>query len=646
MLFASSRLATALGGAACLFLSLGTEVAASGLQANLRRPASVSYRGRGNCPELCSVSGPNPANWTGYHDVKQLAACKETIFYHMGIYDMLDDTSKPHGITACTSNGNTKQLGVDIPADAPAVQTVSNASFTLGRWDDNAPHGVDLRALSKQMRKFLGNGYTAPDNRPLIMFAQTVSSTAGLYMGKGVQIQSTAGDALLAMENALYASNNTGGSIALQLCEPGYTSDHVFGFIATSNTSFTPVQQALQSWVNATCLTFNSTQEIASPASFTTRLVLASSNGTFLTNATSGTNGTYSGSKIRRAIRGGRTLNRRDDCTTIQVASGDSCGSLATKCGITAAEFTTYNPSSTLCGSLVPLEHVCCSAGDMPDFTPKPNADGSCATYTVQPDENCSGIGAANSLTNDQIESFNTDTWAWSGCADVQKYAVICLSTGSPPMPATVVGYECGPQKPGTTEPSGGSSDIASLNPCPLNACCDVWGQCGITDEYCTDTGTGNPGTAAPNTNGCISNCGTDIVQGAAPSEFISLAYYEGYGMDRACLYQDARQIDTSKFTHLHFAFGVLSADYEVTTGDVLSTYEFEAFKKLTSVHKVLSFGGWAFSTDPATYSIFRNGVTAANRLTMATNIANFIIANDLDGVDIDWEYPGVSTTT
>lgn len=56
-----------------------------------------------------------------------------------------------------------------------------------------------------------------------------------------------------------------------------------------------------------------------------------------------------------------------------------------------------------------------------------------------------------------------------------------------------------------------------------------------------------------------------------------------------------------------------------------------------------MSFGGWDFSTNPDTYNIFCQGVTDANRETMATNIANFIIDNNLDGVDIDWEYPGVS---
>jgi hypothetical protein len=213
-------------------------------------------------------------------------------------------------------------------------------------------------------------------------------------------------------------------------------------------------------------------------------------------------------------------------------------------------------------------------------------------------------------------------------------------------MPAPLANAVCGPQKPGTAVPASGTGDVSSLNPCPLNACCDVWGQCGITAEFCTDTNTGAPGTAKPGTNGCISNCGTSVVKSGAPASVINLAYYEGYGLARPCLNQDVRQIDTTKFSHLHFAFGVLSADYSVSTGDDLSTYEFDAFTQLTGVKKVLSFGGWAFSTDPTTYNIFRTGVTSANRLTMATNIANFINQHNLDGVDIDWEYPGVSKLT
>jgi len=133
-----------------------------------------------------------------------------------------------------------------------------------------------------------------------------------------------------------------------------------------------------------------------------------------------------------------------------------------------------------------------------------------------------------------------------------------------------------------------------------------------------------------------------NIVTSSPPSVYRSIAYFEGYNLGRDCLYQDARQVDTTAYTHLHFGFGTLTSDYQVETGDVLSSYEFKAFTEVVGPARVFSIGGWTFSTDPSTYMIFREGVTAANRDTMSTNIANFIIANNLDGIDIDWEYPGV----
>lgn len=42
-------------------------------------------------------------------------------------------------------------------------------------------------------------------------------------------------------------------------------------------------------------------------------------------------------------------------------------------------------------------------------------------------------------------------------------------------MPAADPGAVCGPTVPGTVAPAAGVG-IATLNPCPLNACCDIWG--------------------------------------------------------------------------------------------------------------------------------------------------------------------------
>jgi hypothetical protein len=128
-----------------------------------------------------------------------------------------------------------------------------------------------------------------------------------------------------------------------------------------------------------------------------------------------------------------------------------------------------------------------------------------------------------------------------------------------------------------------------------------------------------------------------------------TVAYFEGYGLDRPCLYQDAMQIDPTAYTNLHFGFGLLNPDYSVDAtfgGDPLSAFEFTQFLRLEGPLKILSFGGWTFSTSPSTYMIFREGVTPANVVTMATSMANFINENGLDGIDIDWEYPGVSASS
>jgi hypothetical protein len=56
--------------------------------------------------------------------------------------------------------------------------------------------------------------------------------------------------------------------------------------------------------------------------------------------------------------------------------------------------------------------------------------------------------------------------------------------------------------------------NLADLNLCKLNACCNIWGQCSMTAEFCTKSQlkTGAPGTAALGKNSYISHCGTDII--------------------------------------------------------------------------------------------------------------------------------------
>jgi GH18 family chitinase len=100
----------------------------------------------------------------------------------------------------------------------------------------------------------------------------------------------------------------------------------------------------------------------------------------------------------------------------------------------------------------------------------------------------------------------------------------------------------------------------------------------------------------------------------------------------------DVGNIDSSKYTHIHFAFAVLTEDYQVSLGEL--TGSFNSFKVQIGYKRIIDFGGWTFSTDSGTYHFFRNGISAENRQTMATNIANFVNDHGLDGVVLDIEYP------
>lgn len=207
----------------------------------------------------------------------------------------------------------------------------------------------------------------------------------------------------------------------------------------------------------------------------------------------------------------------------------------------------------------------------------------------------------------------------------------------------------CGPTKPGT--PSTyveDNTNLTNMNPCPLNACCNVWGQCGINGEFCLKLGGGllsAPGTSLYK-NGCVSNCGTKIVQSSSgPSTYARVGYYESWNFNCECLTMKAENSNPGgRYTHMHWAFaGINANNWTVNLNDTFK--QWSGFKG-QPLKRVVSFGGWGYSTEPATYDVLRQAMSPTNRDTFAANIAKFLTDEGLDGVDFDWEYPGVSRTS
>ncbi|EEP79268.1 conserved hypothetical protein [Uncinocarpus reesii 1704] len=599
-----------------------------------------SYNGQyaDNCPSLCADAGPNPANWTNIHHLRDLKRSDHTVLCDFNLQNSVADPNTILTIGACvTSQGQTyeaaaspdvrqqqsqQNLVVAKSCGAKAVKTAfipQVGSSTSSKEPGAALQPAHVAEATRQLALFVDR---SAECGATILFAKHKSAVVGLY--SGAQVTKHAARCFLDAFAEKQASS-------LQICQPAGAALTV-GVVSAGFVDLPEVQDAVKSWNNGLCL-----DGTIPTATLSMDVLVSTVDKSFNTiaNVSTISHGNITTREEPRA------LSPRGECRTVEVHGGDSCASLASRCGIPGNDLAKYNPQKNLCSTLKPKQHVCCNAGTLPDFRPQPQPDGTCNTYKVNSGDGCFDVAEAHYLQVQDIENFNKKTWGWAGCAHLQSGQLICLSKGMPPMPAPIQGVTCGPQVPGTKKPSDGTA-LADLNPCPLNACCDVWGFCGTTPEFCTESpaDTGAPGTAKPGTNGCISNCGIDIVNNdKAPDQLKTIGYFEAFGRKRVCLRMSVTEIPANKYSHIHFAFATITSSFDVDISDVQD--QFRKFVKMSGFKKILSFGGWTFSTEPGTFQRFRDATKQEHRATFVNNLVNFMSGQNLDGLDFDWEYPG-----
>lgn len=98
------------------------------------------------------------------------------------------------------------------------------------------------------------------------------------------------------------------------------------------------------------------------------------------------------------------------------------------------------------------------------------------------------------------------------------------------------------------------------------------------------------------------------------PDQVKRIGYFESWNLQRPCLHMDISKLEgNSYYTHVHWSFANVTLNtWEVDVSGAQS--QFEGLLKLTGIKRILSFGGWGFSTSPYTFQVFRNGVKDGNR--------------------------------
>ncbi|KAK4233824.1 hypothetical protein C8A03DRAFT_47714 [Achaetomium macrosporum] len=595
-----------------------------------------------DCPLPCDVDYANVHKWTPYYSVSRLHRCERPMLLHFSVLLPLDDPRTDVLIRSCTLGRDPASAGdrsisnaTSMPIDNPKLGTgLFQASETSGALVFTASggraSGQEALALLDGMKDFFD---TTDNCDETFLFAYHKQTVAGMHIGAGLG-KRTVASVLQFAAGRLRAGDSVANQTVAQICSGGRGAETVFGLSVDTTGDIAGVQRTVLAWSRGDCADGNDrgppqTHETLAIKVFDIASApLTDDDGTVIIRPRNWS--------ANHAWQRAATLGKRATCAYIRVEAGDRCASLTAKWGIRGADFAKYNPKPNLCTTLQPGDYVCCSAGDpysepKPE-APKPTPDGSCAVHFILNTDTCEQLGKRFGLTEAQIESFNKGkTWGWTECRTMLAGYNMCLSIGSAPLP----------RRNGWTNTSIPMTD---LNPCPLKACCSNWGHCGPFPAHCDIHAPpgGGPGVKLPGFDStCVSSCGNGIKQNSGPpANFSRIGYYESWNMNRDCLWLKAENANADwSYTHIHWGFAEIDPEtWTVVLKDPHN--QWQSFKNLHLVKRIVSFGGWAYSTEPATYNIIRQAIIA-NRETLATNVAKFVMDEGIDGVDIDWEYPG-----
>ncbi|KAL4982471.1 glycoside hydrolase [Aspergillus falconensis] len=175
----------------------------------------------------------------------------------------------------------------------------------------------------------------------------------------------------------------------------------------------------------------------------------------------------------------------------------------------------------------------------------------------------------------------------------------------------------------------GFGPEWATSSKCPLNVCCSEFGFCGTTKEFC--------GNKTVKHDTCDKKTATlDRVVG----------YYEAWASRRPCNPFWPEQIPMGIYTHINFAFAAIDPEtFEVrpdADGDLDLLMRVTQLKTMDPDLKVMiALGGWSFNDLGPTQTTFSDiARSSENQAKFFTSLKKFLSTYNLDGVDLDWEYP------
>lgn len=322
-----------------------------GYLAVLSHPAVAAsyYSALSLCPLSCTISGPDPANWTYYHDMASLTRCNETILFDLNLNTAVDDPLAHQTFRACAmaDSGNSQdliqrrgiisrqQLAPNITVSSSSTTTSATTSTLMDNNTSSCGHvhqaqatvdvswwGVKNHAsnthaangfasTASQLENYLTRDDTCGKS---VLFSKAGDIVMGVYIGS--QYTKSGAAQLLSglhdYQNLL--DKYVASQLALEVCGDKSLGPEIIAVFIDTTGNISAVQTALRGWNEAKCLTGFSGQELWTNVSLS---MIPPSEISIVPGMKS------------------QTLSRRDTCSYTQAVAGDGCWSLAERCGIT-----------------------------------------------------------------------------------------------------------------------------------------------------------------------------------------------------------------------------------------------------------------------------------------------------------------------
>ncbi|KAJ5266507.1 hypothetical protein N7478_009315 [Penicillium angulare] len=119
------------------------------------------------------------------------------------------------------------------------------------------------------------------------------------------------------------------------------------------------------------------------------------------------------------------------------------------------------------------------------------------------------------------------------------------------------------------------------------------------------------------------------------------IAYYETWADTKDCDSFRPEDIPVKALTHLNIAFGgIKNSKVTIDSSEIIQRMV-KLKRKNRSLKLIIAIGGWAFSDPGPTRTAWSDMASSEdNRSTFIKSVMSLLDTYDLDGIDLDWEYP------